>query len=71
MLIAPETQYVLKLVKDFLDETLEKNSDSELRSRCYHHMMTLLEKFLYPGSLSTGVESIFLSVIKTFFAQRG
>ena len=65
------TKYLLKLVKDFLDE---KNSDSP-KSFTYHHIKTLLMEFFNtPISLSASAESLFFirsTDMKTFLVQRG
>ena len=52
------TNYVSKLVKDFLDEPLEKNSDSEV-VRLPPHDDFISEIFNTPVPLSAGVECIF------------
>ena len=63
-------KYVSKLVKDFLDEPVQKTATP--KSFAYHHMMTsFMEFFNSPICLSVGVESLFLIGLKTFFAQRG
>ena len=64
------TKYVSKLVKDFLEELLEKNSDSKI-VRLPPHVDFVCGIFWLRGSLSASVESIFSLGIKTFFAQRG
>ena len=63
------TKYVSKLVKDFLDEPLEKNSDSEVVCLSPHKDL-ISGIFNTPVPLSAGVESIFSLSIKTFFALR-
>ena len=64
-------KYISKLVKDFLDKPLEKNSDPQLRIVCLPpHDDLMSEFFNTPVPLSAGVESIFSLGIKTFFAQR-
>ena len=70
MLIAPSTKYVSKLIKDFLEEPLEKNSDSEV-VRLPPHADFISEIFEHRCPSSASVESIFLLGIKMFSAQRG
>ena len=65
------TKYVSKLVKDFLEEPLEKKTVTPKSFAC-HHLKTLLVEFFnaaVPSSVS--VESLFSLGMKMFFAQKG
>ena len=56
------TKYSSKLVKDFLDEPLEKNIDSEVSRTLtsYHHMKTVFVELF-------NIRIPFSSVLKTFY----
>ena len=66
------TKYVSKLVKDFLDEQLEKKySHSEIVHLPPHEDFILVEFFNTSVPSSADVQGIVSLGIKTFFAQKG
>ena len=63
------TKYLSKLVKDFLEEPIEKNNDFEVV--CLPpHADFIRGVFLHGGSLNATVEIIFLLGIKILFATK-
>ena len=64
------TKYASKLVKDFLEEPLEKNSDSKIVSLPPHADL-ISGIFKHRSSFKCKVLRVFFSLdIKMFFAQR-